>query len=117
MSDSWVFRGTGHLAAEAVTRALRVAEKATLLGLSTVTVEAASKTLAELGVTVHERIKRLTLVPAAAGVFWARGAAATSDGPWLPAGGVELAAEKAQADALQFLAAEGTAAMLVVQEG
>ena len=119
MIDAQVFRTTGLLAADPITRALRVAEKLTLLGLARVGVDATAggQSLEQLlGSALHDRLKRLTLLPAASGIFWALGAA-DSSGPWLPAGGVELPCEKDEADQLRFITASGTVDLMVVEEG
>ena len=89
-----------------------------IAGPSPVTVDntATGQTLAALlGADLHAGLRRLTLVPASAGIFWAAGSGDDA-AEALPAGGVELEANKAQADALKFFAA-GNIAMTVVQEG
>lgn len=78
---------------------------------------ATGKTLATLlGEALNTGLKKLTLVPASAGVFWKDGNVAVTDSP-VPTGGVELNIGKTQADTLKFIANSGTIGMMVYQEG
>ena len=69
-----------------------------------------------LGKAVDGELNTLTLLPAAAGIFWACGNATAAVNP-LPAGGIELHLTKTKADALRFITASGTVKMSVLQEG
>lgn len=92
-------------------------EQNTLAGPDYVSVTDTSATLATLlSTALQTGIKRLTLVPDSAGIFWNAGVATSSTAP-LPSSGIELSVRKTYADTLQFITASGTVKMQIIQEG
>jgi len=79
----------------------------------TVTAAATSKTLAALAVVVPADVRRVQLVPHAAGVHWAIGSASAATCV-VPTGGLLLPIDKAVADAVQLYAAGDTKCDVVV---
>lgn len=84
--------------------------------LSSVTDTSGGDSLATLlGKELYNSLTRLALFPAAAGIYWASGAASAASAP-LPAAGIDLPIRKSEADALRFFA-ETEIGMTVVQVG
>jgi hypothetical protein len=80
-----------------------------------VTVTNASKTFAELGVTISPQLMRISIQPATTGVFWAMGTATTSS-PQLFNGFSNFICTGASLTTMEFIVASGTIEMTIVQE-
>lgn len=74
-----------------------------------------SKTLEDMGITLDDNLKKITILPRYAGVFWADGVAVEDVCP-LPAGGVTIDCSKATISTRQFIAKKPIK-MTIVQEG
>ena len=68
-----------------------------------------------LGAEINDSLNRLVLIPTAAGIFWAAGAASDGSAP-LPAGGIDIPIDKTAAETLRFFASENVT-MTVLQFG
>ena len=68
-----------------------------------------------LGVELSSSLNRLVLIPVAAGIFWAAGAASATSAP-LPAGGIDIPIDKTAANTLKFFSSENVT-MTVLQFG
>ena len=75
-----------------------------------------SKTLETMGITLEDSLKKITLLPRYAGVFWADGVAIEDVCP-LPAGGVTIDCSKDTISTRQFIAKKKPIKMSVIQEG
>lgn len=87
-----------------------------LAGPNEVEVTNESKTLEELGITLHDDLRCLTLIPVDVGIFWASGAA-MAGANLFPSSGAAISIIKATASTLEFIVSSGTIKMQVVQEG
>ena len=95
---------TGALLCDVVPAASGAAETLNAMDVVTVDSTATGKTLATLGVTISASLKRLALIPASAGVYYALGSASASSPP-LPETGIEFAATATKAGTLKFYSA------------
>ena len=75
-----------------------------------------SKTLVQMGITLNDSLKKITLLPRYAGVFWADGIAIRDVCP-LPAGGVAIDCSKDTISTRQFISDKKPIKMSVIQEG
>jgi len=75
-----------------------------------------SKTLEDLGITLDDNLKKITILPRYAGVFWADGVAVEDICP-LPAGGVTIDCSKTTISTRQFITKNKPIKMSIVQEG
>ena len=87
-----------------------------LSGPDEVTVTTASHTLGELGISWNAGVKRVTLIPEAIGISWARGVAVSGINPF-PWAAIEMDITYDRVKDLEFITASGIVAMTVVQEG
>lgn len=87
-----------------------------LAGPYEVEVTTESKSLEELGITLHNNLEYLTLIPAGVGIFWADGEATTGINPF-PSSGAEIKIVKEAASTREFVTTSGTIKMQVIQEG
>lgn len=78
--------------------------------------ESESKTLEEMGITLDENIRKITLLPRYAGIFWANGIAKKDICP-LPAGGVTIDCSKVTISTRQFISQKKPIKISVIQEG
>lgn len=88
-------------------------------GPDEVTVDGTSKTLATLGITLDEHMKRLTLISSSLlEISWARGIAAVDGTNQLPdLGMIEMDVSLEDAGVLQFVTDGVSVALSIVQEG
>lgn len=78
--------------------------------------EVESKTLENMGIVLDDNLKKITLLPRYAGIFWADGIAIEDVCP-LPAGGVTIDCSKAMISTRQFITEKKPIKMSVIQEG
>ena len=78
-----------------------------LAGPDEVEVITISKTLEELGITLHDDLKYLTLIPVSAGIFWADGEATVGVNPF-PSQGAEIRITKSTGSTREFIVASNT---------
>ena len=83
--------------------------------IDVVSVSATATLAALLGAALNGSCKRVTLIPAAAGIYMDDGAATASSAP-LGSASIEMAGGPNELGALQFFAASATN-MTVIQEG
>lgn len=88
----------------------------TFIGPDEIEVVTTSKTLEELGVTLYDDLRCLTLIPISAGIFWADGEATAGVNPF-PLKGAEMKIAKTLAATREFIVSSGTIKMQVIQEG
>jgi hypothetical protein len=86
-----------------------------LAGPALVSVTTSSDLATLLGVALNTGVKRLLLIPSAAGIYWAVGTASAGTSV-LPAGGISIPVTKIYADTLRFYAA-GATGLSVTQFG
>lgn len=87
-----------------------------LAGPEEVTVTTSTSTLTELELTLNDNLKKITLIPASSGIYWANGSA-TAGTNLLPAIGVEIICSKTIISAYEFVVSSGTIKLQVIQEG
>ncbi len=78
--------------------------------------ETESKTLEDMGITLDANLKKITLIPRCAGIFWADGEAKKDVCP-LPAGVVSIDCSKDAISTRQFISNKKPIKMSVIQEG
>jgi len=78
--------------------------------------ETESKTLEEMEIVLDNNLKKITLLPRYAGIFWADGIAQKDVCP-LPAGGVSIDCSKNTISTRQFISNKKPIKMSVIQEG
>lgn len=78
--------------------------------------EAESKTLENMGIILDNNLKKITLVPRYAGIFWADGEAKKDICP-LPAGVISIDCSKDTISTRQFITDKKPIKMSVIQEG
>jgi len=87
-----------------------------LVGPTKVSVDTASKTLAELGLTLNASTKGLRIITPTAGIYWNYGTATTNSCPLLT-GTNETAGENSALLTLEFIVSTGTVDMWVEELG
>jgi len=75
-----------------------------------------SKTLEQMGIILEDNVRKITLLPRNAGIFWANGVAIKDVCP-LPAGGVSIDCSKESISVRQFISNKKLIKMSVTQEG
>lgn len=85
------------------------------VGPDYVIVTTTSRTLEEMGVTLVDNLKRITLLPDSVGIYWKDGVVTSNDAP-LPDASIELDCTKDAIATREFVTASGTVKMQVVQE-
>lgn len=78
--------------------------------------ETESKTLKDMGIVLDANLKKITLIPRHAGIFWADGEAKKDVCP-LPAGVISIDCSKDIISTRQFISNKKSIKMSVIQEG
>ena len=86
-----------------------------LAGPDEITVTTTSQPLEDMGITLNSNLKRITLIPAGTGIFWADGTAIGGVNPF-PSGGMEIECTSDKIATREFITSAGTVKMSVIQE-